>query len=1084
MTSCPDDEQLREFLANTLGGSALSAVSAHLESCALCQARLDGMTSVPSLVLKADETGAYSAAAPLPPQERAGTILGGRYKLLEPIGEGGMGSVWSAQQSEPVRRKVAIKLIKRGMESEQVLARFETERQALAVMDHPNIAKVFDGGIHNGRPYFVMELVKGVPITDFCDTHRLTPRQRLELFVPVCQAIQHAHQKGIIHRDIKPSNVLIALYDDRPVPKVIDFGVAKATTGTLTEATLETGFGAIVGTPQYMSPEQATFNNLDIDTRTDVYSLGVLLYELLSGSPPFSRAELEKKGLMEILRVVREVDPPRPSTKLSTADALPSLSASRGTEPRKLTGILRNELDWIVMKALEKDRGRRYDSANGFAADIARYLGGEPVLAHPPSTAYRIAKTVRRHKGKVVAASLILLSLIAGIIGTSWQAYRANRATVAERAARAQTEKRLTQIEKGVELFAALLKGINPRTEEKGGPTLYVQLRQRAEKAADSLDSEAVGDPLAVARLQAILGDLLRELGNSTKSIDVLEKARASYESIEGPDHPHTLTCMNYLAGSLQDFGQLDKAQALFEDTLRRRKAVLGDDHPDTLESMNNVALAYRVAGAIDKAVPMYEDAARRMRATLGEDRLETLTCLGNLALAYQNAGQAAKAAPLFEETIRKLKTHFGADHVMTLANQNNLAGLYRDAGQFDRSIPLYKETLEIARKKLGTDHPTCLTIMNNLAEDYRHTGQLDKAMPMYEQSLPLTRAKHGANHPATLAAMNNLALGYHRLGEMGRAQPLYEESLRLSNAIYGPTHATTLLIRNNLAESYRSTGRVDQALAMHEETFKTTKANLGAGHPTTLLCMNNLAQVYMTAGQRDKALAMQEESLRLRRTTFGENHPSTIVGISALAGAYQTVGQPEKALPLLEEAARKVEAINFRHLNANTIIPGTAACCEQMKEFEKAEAWRRKWLAQLREKPGPKTQAYASELASLGLNLLLQKKIAEAEVTLRECLEVRLSVQPNEWSTFNTKSQLGGALLGQQKYAEAEPLLLDGYRGMKDREKSIPKVGGGDRRIPEALERLVKLNEALNKPDEAARWRKELEATGPAAKP
>ncbi|MGL4552959.1 MAG: serine/threonine-protein kinase, partial [Gemmataceae bacterium] len=372
--------------------------------------------------------------------EQAGTVVGGKYALAEPIGEGGMGSVWRAKQTEPVKRFVAVKLVKGGMDSKQVMARFEAERQALALMDHPNIAKVLDGGLHDHRPFFVMELVKGVPITDYCDHHKLTPHARLELFVQACQAIQHAHQKGIIHRDIKPSNVLVALYDDKPVVKVIDFGVAKATGGTLTEATIDTGFGGVVGTPQYMSPEQATFNNLDIDTRSDVYALGVLLYELLTGTPPFSKADLEKKGLLEILRVVREEEPPRPSTKLSTADALPSLSANRGTEPKKLTGLLRNELDWIVMKALEKDRARRYETANGFAADVNRYLAGEAVQAHPPSTVYRVKKFVRRNRVQVIAASLVLVALVAGIAGTTAGLIRANRAADAERVAKEEAK--------------------------------------------------------------------------------------------------------------------------------------------------------------------------------------------------------------------------------------------------------------------------------------------------------------------------------------------------------------------------------------------------------------------------------------------------------------------------------------------------------------------------------------------------------------------------------------------------------------------------------------------------------------------
>ncbi len=380
---------------------------------------------------------------PPPADPEAGTVIAGRYRLTEKVGEGGMGSVWVAQQSEPVKRKVAVKLIKAGMDSKQVLARFEAERQALAVMDHPNIAKVLDGGLHDGRPYFVMELVKGVPITTFCDARKLTPQQRLELFVPVCQAIQHAHQKGVIHRDIKPSNVLVALYDDRPVVKVIDFGIAKATGAALTEHTLDTGFGAVVGTPAYMSPEQASLNNLDIDTRSDVYALGVLLYELLTGSPPFSGQELQKKGMLEMLRVVREEEPPRPSHKLSTADALPSLSASRGTEPKKLTGLLRNELDWIVMKALEKDRTRRYETANGFAADVNRYLSGEAVQAHPPSAGYRVSKFVRKQRGPVTAAGVVFFALVAGVVGTTWQANRAEQARQGEADQRKQVDEAL-----------------------------------------------------------------------------------------------------------------------------------------------------------------------------------------------------------------------------------------------------------------------------------------------------------------------------------------------------------------------------------------------------------------------------------------------------------------------------------------------------------------------------------------------------------------------------------------------------------------------------------------------------------------
>ncbi len=364
--------------------------------------------------------------------EGPSTVIG-PYKLIEAIGEGGMGTVWMAQQTEPVKRLVAVKLIKAGMDSRQVIARFEAERQALALMDHPNIARVLDGGTTSaGRPYFVMDIVKGVPITGYCDDHQLTPRQRLELFIPVCQAVQHAHQKGVIHRDLKPSNVLVALYDGKPVPKVIDFGVAKATGQQLTEKTLVTGFGTLVGTLEYMSPEQAEVNQLDIDTRSDIYSLGVLLYELLTGSPPFSRKDAARVDMLEMLRVIREQEPTKPSTKLSTAAGLPTLAAKRGTEPAKLTKLVRGELDWIVMKCLEKDRGRRYETAGSLAADVQRYLHDEPVRACPPSTWYRFRKFARRNRRGVAtaaAAALVAVLAVAGLATSTLLIAREQRAT-------------------------------------------------------------------------------------------------------------------------------------------------------------------------------------------------------------------------------------------------------------------------------------------------------------------------------------------------------------------------------------------------------------------------------------------------------------------------------------------------------------------------------------------------------------------------------------------------------------------------------------------------------------------------------
>ncbi|MGO9465948.1 MAG: serine/threonine protein kinase, partial [Isosphaeraceae bacterium] len=399
-------------------------------------------------------TGAFTSSpsselADISLRERPGTIIG-PYKLRQQLGEGGMGTVFMAEQSQPVQRKVALKVIKAGMDSRQIIARFEAERQALAILDHVNIARVLDAGAtESGRPYFVMELVHGVPITKYCDDNHLTPRQRLELFVPVCQAIQHAHQKGIIHRDIKPSNVMITLYDGKPVPKVIDFGVAKATEQKLTERTLVTQFGTMVGTLEYMSPEQAEMSALGVDTRSDIYSLGVLLYELLTGSTPLTHKRVKEAAYGELLRLIKEEEPPRPSTRLSdSTEALASISAQRHTEPAKLAKLLRGELDWIVMRTLEKDRNRRYETASSFAADLQRYLNDETVQACPPSAGYRLRKLVRRNKGPVLAASLVVLALVGGVFGTSWGLLKARQQRdVAEKARDEEASQRREAVE-------------------------------------------------------------------------------------------------------------------------------------------------------------------------------------------------------------------------------------------------------------------------------------------------------------------------------------------------------------------------------------------------------------------------------------------------------------------------------------------------------------------------------------------------------------------------------------------------------------------------------------------------------------
>ena len=451
--ACGSDDELRR--------RALRLIDAHFQA---------------GYVLATPPEGATRAVGSARSTEDAGADIG-PYRLLQAIGEGGMGTVFMAEQTRPVRRSVALKIIKAGMDSRQVLARFAAERQALALMDHPNIAKVLDAGTTDSRrPYFVMELVKGIPITRFCDKSRLTLRERLELFIPVCQAVQHAHQKGIIHRDLKPSNVLIALYDGQPVPKVIDFGVAKATGQRLSDQTLFTEFGAVVGTLEYMSPEQAELNQLDIDTRSDVYSLGVLLYELLTGSTPLERKRIKESALLEVLRVIREEESPRPSVRLSSTEGLPSIAACRHVEPQKLRGLVRGELDWIVMKALEKDRNRRYDTASGLAADVRRYLKDEPVQACPPSAGYRMRRLIRRNKFAISTVLLVAAALVAGTVLSIWQAMRARDA------------ERLAENRLGAET-SARSQAESARAEEGKQRGLAEERRAESEESRRSLES-------------------------------------------------------------------------------------------------------------------------------------------------------------------------------------------------------------------------------------------------------------------------------------------------------------------------------------------------------------------------------------------------------------------------------------------------------------------------------------------------------------------------------------------------------------------------------------------------------------------
>jgi eukaryotic-like serine/threonine-protein kinase len=941
----------------------------------------------------------------------------GRYHLVRTLGEGGFGTVFEAEQLEPVRRGVALKIIKLGMDTREVIARFEAERQALALMDHPHIARVYDAGATDaGRPFFVMELVDGVPITTYCDEHQLPLRERLTLFGQVCQAIQHAHQKGIIHRDIKPSNVLVSTVDGVPVPKVIDFGIAKATSRSLTEKTFFTEHGQFVGTPEYMSPEQTDLSGVDVDTRSDIYSLGVLLYALLVGSTPFESKTLLSAGFAEIQRIIREVDPPRPSTRASSLGAdLDQVAICRREQSARLPRVLRGELDWIVMKSLEKDRSRRYETANGLAMDIERYLSNEPVLASPPSRVYRLRKLVARNRLVFAAATAMVVLLAAGVVGTSFGLVRARQAE-----ARASAE--AAKATMTAEFLTDMLQGVGPSVARGRDTELLEEILAETER---KIGVQLADQPEVEASIRSFLGTTYYDLGDFEKARLQYERSLEMYRELHGELHEDVAINHNSLAlvfWSLADYVEAER-QATVALDLRRR--IFGEQHRQVANSQRDLAnILVAQSRYAEAEAPLAEAIAAQREVLAPENRDELATSLNSMGNVLMHLSRFDEARPLYEEALAIHTDILGHDHPFTVTDLHNLGWLARYQNMHHEAEARFAEAAAISRRIYGESHPKLAESLASHARGLQQLGRYDEAVALARESLAMTSDHFGPDHLATASAMASLSLILTEIGQHEENDRLNQQILAIRKQQLGEDHPQTLSTLQNIAYGYYQRGDYRTAETMFRESLVAYERANGREHHETALVINSLGRALRDAGKLAEAAAMFEEAGAIRAQVLGPDHLMVTVSRHDQANAFFAMGRLDEAAEMLERVVAEYPA----HVGAAHRVNAIARCDLAQVELDRDQPARVLALVE------PARQIAVAATLGEDDRLVVQCDLMSAAALSHlgryaEADSVFAAIMPRyaEASAGRAASahlQFGRHLAATGRFAEAEPLL------------------------------------------------------------